>query len=221
VLPPQIPYAALTANQQAMVEGGGNVQLLEALTVSPWPRSIVFEFIDATPEECAAVIFDYELEATYVPRLKTSRIVRRLSPIEMDVQYVIDVPVFPDEVSVSREQLSFAAGNYLIRWETVVSDSFPHKSLAAGRVLFLPMTNPRSGAHGTLMVHDQAVIPNTIFARLPFIRNKAIAVSRAAAHAIVLQIEEERKDNRRLLDQQLTRLRQALASQADSVHLER
>lgn len=220
VLPAQIPYAALTASQHAMVEAGGNVQLLEALTVSPWPRSTVFEFVDATPEECAAVVFDYELEATYIPRLKTSRIVRRSSPVQMDVQYVIDVPVFPDEVSVSREQLSVASGTYMIRWETLVSDSFPHKSVAAGRVLFSPMTNPRSGAQGTLMVHDQAVIPNTIFARLPFIRNKAIAVSRDAAHAIVVQVEGERKNNRRLLERQLAKLRQALAVQADSVHLE-
>ena len=57
-LPAQVPYASLTANQQAMVERGGNVQLLERLPTSPWPRSVVFEFIDATPEECAAVIFD-------------------------------------------------------------------------------------------------------------------------------------------------------------------
>lgn len=219
VLPAPIPYEMLTARQHAVVESGGNVQLLEPLTTSPWPRSIVFEFIDATPEECAAVVFDYELEASYIPRLKTSRIVRRPGPIATDVEYVIDVPIFPDEVSVSREQLSVASGDYTIRWETVISDSFPHKSVAAGRLLFSPMTNPRSGAHGTLMVHDQAVIPNTIFARLPFIRNKAIAVSRDAAHAIVVQVEGERKDNRRLLERQLAKLRLALASQPDSVHL--
>ena len=137
----------------------------------------------------------------------------------MDVEYVIDVPFFPDERSVSREWVSGGSGDYAVRWQTVVADTLPHKSVAAGRVRFSPMTNPRSGARGTLMVHDQAVIPNTIFARLPFIRNKAIAVSREAAHAIVNQIEAERKGNRHLLDRQLARLRQALASQPDSARM--
>ena len=190
LLPAQVPYASLTANQRTMVERGGVVQLLEPLTTSPWPRSVVFEFIDATPEECAAVLSDYELQSKYIPRMKTSRIVQRRGAIETDVQYVIDVPIYPDEQSVSRQQVSVTNGDYAVRWQTVVNDSDPPKSVTTGRALFSAMTNPQSGKKGTLMVHDQTVIPNSVFARVPYIRNKAIETSRDAAKAITRQIED-------------------------------
>src|SRR2546430_17552121 len=92
-----VPYTSLTASQRAAIEVGGAVQLLQSLPTSPWPRSIVFEFIDATPEECAAVLTDYDLQSTYTPRLKESHVVQRRSAVETDVAYVVDVPVFPDE----------------------------------------------------------------------------------------------------------------------------
>jgi hypothetical protein len=219
LLPAQVSYASLTANQQAIVERGGTVQLLEPLTTSPWPRSVVFEFIDATPEECAAVLSDYELQSKYIPRMKTSRIVKRRSPIETDVQYVIDIPVFPDEQSVSRQQVSTMNGVYAVRWQTVVDDSDPPKSVTAGRASFAAMATPRSGKKGTLMVHDQTVLPNSVFARIPFIRKKAIEMSRDAAKAITRQVEMERSGDSRLLERQVALLREALASRPDSVHL--
>ena len=219
ILPSVVPYASLTTGQRAVIERGGSVQILETLPTSPWPRSTVYEFVDATPEECAAVLSDYELQATYLPQVKTSRTVRRLSAIETDVEYVIDIPIYPDERSVSRQQLSVAGGVYAIRWHTLISDSLPHGSLTAGRAWFSAMMNPRSGAQGTVMIHYQLVVPNSIFARIPYVRNKAIGASKDIARAIVRQVELERKSDPRLLERQMTRLRQALASRPDSGQL--
>lgn len=214
-LPAVVPYASLTTEQRASVERGGSAQLLEMLPTSRWPRSTVYEFIDATPEECAAVLADYELQSTYLPQVKTSRIVRRPSAFETDVEYVIDIPVYPDEQSVSRQELSVTGGVYVIRWQTLIADSAAHGSVTTGRAWFSAMVNPRSGVRGTLMVHDQLVVPNSMFAGIPFIRNKAIGTGREIARSIVRQVELERKSDPRLLERQVARLRQALASRPD------
>jgi hypothetical protein len=69
------------------------------------------------------------------------------------------------------------------------------------------------------MVHDQTVLPNSVFARIPFIRKKAIETSRDAAKPITRQVEMERSGDSRLLERQVALLREALASPPDSVHL--
>jgi hypothetical protein len=214
--PPSPAYQSLRPEQRAAVERGEPVQLLEPLAASAWPRSIVYQFIEATPEECAAVLSDYDLQATYMPRTKISRVIRRLSRIEADVEYVIDVPIYPDEHSVSRQTLTATSGEYAIRWQTVVSDSDPPKSITSGRASFQPLTNARSGRAGTLMVHDQSVVPSSMLARVSFVRNKAIQTSRDIALAIGRQVELERAKDPTRLQAQITRLRKALASAPDS-----
>lgn len=209
-------YQSLRPEQRTAVERGEAVQLLEPLASSPWPRSIVYQFIDATPEECAAVLFDYELQSSYIPRTKVSRVVRRPNAVEADVEYVIDVPIYPDEHSVSRQTLAAANGEYTIGWQTVVSDSGAPKSLTKGRASFSALTNSRSGRPGTLMIHDQAVAPSSILARVSFVRNKAIQTSREIAAAIAHQVESERSSDPTRLRAQVSRLRQALASRPDS-----
>lgn len=215
-LPPAPPYQSLSQDQRTAVERGELVQVLEPLAGSPWPRSIVYQFIDATPEECAAVLSDYELQSTYLPRTKVSRIIRRRTAIETDVEYVIDVPIYPDEHSVSRQELGTANGEYTIRWQTIVSDSDPPKSVTAGRASFSAITNSRTGRTGTLMIHDQAVVPSSMLARVSFVRKKAIQASRDIAVAIARQVQSERSSDPRRLQAQVARLRQALASRSDS-----
>jgi hypothetical protein len=212
-------YSALSATQREAVERGEPVQVLEPVPGSPWPRSIVFQFIDATPEECAAVLSDYDLQASYVPRMRSSRVIARRKN-ETDVEYVIDIPVFADERSVSRQQVVFEMGEYQVRWHTVVADTGPKGSVTRGQATFILMKNGRSGHVGTLMTHDQSVVPASVFAKVPLVRNKAVESSKDAARAIARQVERERAEKRDLLAKQVARLRQALlASRPDSAKL--
>jgi hypothetical protein len=55
-----------------------------------------------------------------------------------------------------------------------------------------------------------------VFARISFVRTKGIESSRDAARAIARQVERERANDRQLLAKQIARLREALASGADS-----
>jgi hypothetical protein len=197
----------LTAQQIERLERGEPVQILEP-TESVWPRSTVYQFIDATPEECAAVFTDYELQAAYIPRMKSARIVRR-TPAETDVEYVISVPVYPDERSVSRHSVSMVANEYRVVWHTMV-DSAARGSVVNGSATFRAMANNRTGRVGTVMTHSQAVIPSSVFAKVPFIRNKAVEASRDAASAIRRQIEHERSSDHTRLRNHVAQLRALL-----------
>src|SRR3954465_4249648 len=70
-------FASLTPAQQDTVKRGEPVQILQPVPSSSWPRSVVFIFVDATPEESAAVLSDYETQSSFVPHMKASRIVAR------------------------------------------------------------------------------------------------------------------------------------------------
>jgi hypothetical protein len=205
----------LTPEQRALVDQGKTVQILEPVETSPWPRSVVFQFIDATPAECAAVLSDYALQSSYIPRMRSSRIVARRGANETDVEYVIDIPVFPDEKSISRQRVRSTGAGYTIEWHTV-ADSQASGSMTTGAATFIEMTGGRLGRAGTLMVHDQTVVPASLFAKVPYVRNKGIESSRAAALAIAHQVELERRHKPELIARQMAHLRAALASAADS-----
>lgn len=203
----------LTPAQVERLERGEAVQVLQPVAGSPWPRSTVYHLIDATPVECAAVLSDYELQSSYIPRLRSSRVLKR-SGADAEVEYVVSVPVYPDERSVSRQRVTLAANEYRVSWETVVDPS-TRGSVTTGSATFRPTTNQRTGRAMTLMVHDQTVVPASVFARVGYVRNKAIETSREAAEAIRKQVEREKKSEPEKLLAQLRMLRQVVV-RADS-----
>jgi hypothetical protein len=195
----------LTPEQVERVERGEAVQVLRAQPDSPWPRSTVYQFIEATPEQSAAVLADYALQQTYIPRLTTSRILHAANG-ETDVEYVISIPIYPDERSVSRQRVVESGGEYRLEWHTVV-DSSAKGSVTQGSATFRAMTNSRTGRTGTLMIHEQSVVPASMFARVPMVRNRAIETSRQTAEAIRKQVERELAKNPTQLQAQVSRLR--------------
>jgi hypothetical protein len=200
----------LSAEQLDRFERGEPVQILTALTDSPWPRSTVYQFIEATPEQSAAVLSDYALQSKYIPKVKTSRVLSTKNR-ETDVQYVVSIPVYPDEHSVSRQRVVSSGAEYRVEWHTVV-DAAAKGSVTKGSAIFQPWTIKRSGKAGTLMIHDQSVVPASIFARVPMVRNKAIEASRDAAAAIRKQVEHEVKSDTQRLNAQVAAMRALLRS---------
>ena len=199
----------LTADQLERFERGEAVQVLQTLADSPWPRSTVYQFIEATPEQSAAVLADYELQSKYVPKVKSSKVVSTRNG-ETDVAYVFSIPVYPDEHSVSRQRVVVSGAEYRVEWHTVV-DSTAKGSVTKGSATFRPMTNTRTGKLGTLMIHDQSVVPASMFARVPMVRNKAVEASRDAASAIRTQVEHEVTREPALLQAQIARMRAMVA----------
>jgi hypothetical protein len=218
-----VAFAALTASQDfpelpsgglERVERGEAVQVLTAVEGKAWPRSTVYQFIDATPEQAAAVLADYALQSSYIPRLKTSRVLKR-DGANTDVEYVVSIPVYADERSVSRQRVVAKGEEYRVEWFTVV-DSLKKGTVTVGSATFRVMTNRRTGKTGTLMIHDQTVQPASMFARVPLVRNKAIEASRDAAAAIRKQVERERTSDLPRMEAQLRSLRSMVVRDTSS-----
>jgi hypothetical protein len=197
----QLP-PSLTADQRARIERGDAVQILEPAE-DGWPASRIYQVINATPEQSAAVLSDYALQAKYIPRMKSAKVLRQVGP-DVDVEYVIDIPVYPDERSVSRQRVIRVANGYRIRWNTLV-DSTTKASVTNGSATFLPYT--RAGRPATLLIHWQVVQPASMFAKVPFVKSKAIQASVESVEAIRKQVEKEVSSDPQLLKVQMMRLK--------------
>ena len=74
----------LDAADRAKVLAGQQVLLKEEVEGKPWPRVRVYQLVRATPEEVAAVFFDYDNSKTFVPDLLHSKISKKISPCVLE-----------------------------------------------------------------------------------------------------------------------------------------
>ena len=203
-------YDELSAAQRAVIDRGGQVFLTKDREGSPWPAAFVYQYIDATPEQAAAVFTDYDRHARFVPDLKRSEISRVLNPRTLEVDFALRVPIVADERYTTRNRLTtYGDGaSYRVDWVLVRASS---TKATVGHVRFEPYRNERLKKNGTLMAYYNFVTPGSRLAGLGFIKRKALRQVREATSAIVRQIEAERVKNPALLRKQLRALRTALA----------
>src|SRR5437870_1342471 len=96
----------LSPAQQAKVKGGEQVFVTEDVAGNAWPRARVYRLVDATPEEMAAVFFDFNKAKGYIPNLLKSEICNKVAPNVVDVDYGLDIPILPDEYYTTRNTLT-------------------------------------------------------------------------------------------------------------------
>jgi len=114
----------LSSADQARVRAGQQVMVTEQLEGYPWPRAKVYQQVKATPEQVMAVFFDYNSARAYVPNCTKSQIAKEINPRTYEVDYVVDVPVFPDEAYTVRNELSSGAGGMLnVKWQVLHATS--------------------------------------------------------------------------------------------------
>jgi hypothetical protein len=200
----------LTVAERRTVDRGGQVFRTEQVHGSPWPRAWVYQYIDATPEESAAVFADYALHSTYVPNVSKSVIVRLVDPLTTDVEYVLRLPVVRDEQYTVRDRVRALAdgAGYEVAWTLVRATSV---KATAGYARFERYANEERGRDGTLMVYHNFVMPGSRLAGIPFVRSRALHQVRATASAVAAQVERERSGEGGLLARQLRALRAALS----------
>lgn len=201
--------AELTPAQRRTIDMGGQVFLTEDVRGSPWPRVWVYQFIDATPEEAAAVFADYSLHTTYIPNVTKSVIARVVDRATVEVDYVLRLPIVRDEEYTVRDSLSAAAGGtrYQVEWTLVRASSVKGTT---GYVRFERYWNDKVQRDGTLMEYHNFVTPGSRLAGIPLIRSRALQQVRGAAAAVAAQVERERRSDHALLTRQLQALRSAL-----------
>ncbi len=96
----------LSSADQARIKAGEQVMLTEPIDGYPWPRVIVYQKAPATPREVMAVFFDYDNASHYIPNCLKSAISKEIDPLDHEVDYVIDVPILPDEAYTALNTLS-------------------------------------------------------------------------------------------------------------------
>ena len=201
--------AELRADQRKAIEAGGQVFRTWEVPQSSWPRACVYERIDATPEEAAAVFVDYERHRSFIPGITKSTISRVVDPATAEVDYTLDVPIVADEHYTVRDRVSVdsGSGSYQVDWSLVRASS---TKATVGGVRFEPFRADGDAAASTLMAYCNLVTPGSRLAKLGFIKSRAMKQVRETAHAVATEVRRERTTDRALLDAQLTALRAAL-----------
>jgi hypothetical protein len=201
----------LSATQRDLLDRGAQVFVTTPVDGSRWPRASVYQYVDATPEEAAAVFADFDRHATYMPGLERSRIARVIDPRTVEVDYVLAVPIMSDERYTVRDRLSrdLKAGSYKVEWTLVKASS---TKAAEGSVRFEPYRNRQLSRDGTLVAYVNLVSPGSRLAGIGFVRNKGLARVRETVRALVQRVEAERQGEPAVLAHQVAALRVALGS---------
>jgi hypothetical protein len=175
---------------------------------SPWPAVTIVTFVRATPEEAAAVFTDYESHSTYLPSTKRSRISKVHSAADVEVDYVLSIPIVSDEEYTVRDRLSRDSAGYRIDWTLVRASSTKG---TIGHARFTPAVDPRTGAAGTRFEYKNFVTPGSRMASIGFIRSRALGDMEETAAALAKRIETERA-NPDAIGRRLTAFRSALSA---------
>lgn len=194
----------LDAKQIEEVARGGQVVLLQAVEGKPWPRVRVYQKVDATPEEVAAVFFDYKNAKSYVPKIIKSEVSRQVSPCVAEVDYGIDIPILPDEYYTALNTLTLETdGGYLVTWSLVraLQTKASEGSLRIER-----------WKDGAVIRYTNLVTPGSIMARL--LRSTAIDQMRSTVRAIVTRVGKQKTEKPEALKEEIRNLESALKKEA-------
>jgi hypothetical protein len=195
-------WEELSPAQQAQISSGSQVFISKNVAGRPWPRAWVYQRVESTAEEAAAVFADYEGAMSYAPALKAAKISRRVDPRTTEVSFTVGVPLVGDEHYTMRNTVSkysTQGAAYRVDWTLVRSSSMKSSD---GHIRFEPHGT------GTLVAYYSWVVPTSIVAGM--VKLPAMQGLRDNVAALVKRIHAERTGEQALLEKQLTALRAAL-----------
>ena len=193
----------LSASQKGSMKAGDQVVVIENVEGNAWPRVKVYRSIEADPEQVAAIFFDFEEAKSFVPNVFKSEISNRISPCIMEVDYGLDVPIFPDEFYTVRNSLrSLDENSYRFDWK-LLRAVMTKDSVGNFRV------EPWEGK--SLVCYQNMVTPSSNIAVL--LRSRAIDQMKETTKALAAHIEKEIATNPAGLKRQIATLRAALRQQ--------
>lgn len=192
--------AELTPSQLKQIREGVQVVEVEDVGDCPWPRVTIYQKVHAGPEEVAAVFFDFEDSKRFIPNVLKADISRRISPMVMEVDYAINIPILPDEYYTVRNTLSQSAPKcYGISWKLLKAAQTKD---SVGSFHTEPFED------GALMRYQNLVTPGSSMAGL--LRKLAIGQMEDAATAIVDRAESLKKSDPGELEPKVQRMQTAL-----------
>ena len=175
---------------------------------SPWPAVTIVMYVDATPEEAAAIFTDYGKHTEFIPSTKLSRVSKVHSPADVEVDYVVALPIVSDEEYTVRDRLSRDSSGYRVDWTLVRASSTKG---TVGHARFTPAINPKTGKRATRFEYHNFVTPGSRIAGMGFIRNRALKEMEQTAAAFARRFEKLHADQT-VIEPLVASLRAALAS---------
>ena len=170
----------------------------------PWPRVRIYKRIKATPEEVAAVFFDYDQAKTFIPDVLESKISKKITPSVMEVDYAVEVPILSDEVYTARNEMKALGEGYQASWTLLRA---LQTKAAEGNMLIEPFEN------GTSVIrYTNLVTPSSGMAKI--LKFPALSRMQKTVLAIGQKVEQQKSKNPAELAAQVARLREALDSPA-------
>ena len=109
----------LNDTDRRRLERGEVVVKTQALADYPWPEVSAYKKAGATPDEVMAIYVDFEGQATYLPRMTTSRILKQLNSHSWHVFYEYKTPLterYTLQVTVGR-----AGDGYRASWDLIAA----------------------------------------------------------------------------------------------------
>jgi hypothetical protein len=204
----QTTSGELSEEQRRLIDSGEQIFVTRDSARTPWPRAWVYQFIDASPEEAAAVFADAERQVDYVPDLKRSRVIRNVGPGVIEVAQEMRVPIVRDEWWEVRDSVSAQEdGSYRIAWSLIRARTT--KSVA-GYAHFEPYQNSLTGRSGTLLTYYSFVFPGSRMARLGLIERHALKKLRETVRATRDHVERIRREEPEVLEKEVEEFRQML-----------
>jgi hypothetical protein len=159
----------------------------EQRPTSPWPAVTIVTYVDAAPEEAAAVFVDYARHIEFIPSTKLSRISRVHSATDVEVDYVVALPIVSDEAYTVRDRLSRDSAGYRVDWTLVRASSTRG---TVGHARFTAGVNPKTGKPATRFEYHNFVTPGSRIAGMGFIRNRALREMEETAAAFARRFEK-------------------------------
>jgi hypothetical protein len=192
----------LSSADQARVLAGQQVMVTEPIDGYPWPRAKVYQLVKATPRQVMAVFFDYNSARSYVPNCTKSRIAKEIDPRTFEVDYVVDIPIFPDEAYTVRNELCAGAGGALsVKWNVLHATSIL-ESRGSLRV--------EPEREDAILCYTNLVKPSSRAAVL--LKGVALGQMKDTVNALVGQVAERRRDPQALAPE-MARLEEALGTE--------
>lgn len=194
-------YDELTADQKTQIQQGKQVFWTQEMAESLWPKVYVFQRVEASPEEVAALFHDYAYHPKFIPKIKSCVITKQKGPAA-ELDYVLSVPAFEDERYSVIDTVSKTAEGYKILWTFVKASTT--KSIE-GNVRFEALGT------GTLIAYYSYIVPGRSGAGIGWIVNGAKGAVKDTVAETAKEVLELRTKKPAQLQDQITRLRAALA----------
>jgi len=130
------------------------------------------------------------------------------SPTDVEVDYVVALPIVSDEEYTVRDRLSRDSAGYRVDWALVRASSTKG---TVGHARFTSGVNPKTGKPATRFEYHNFVTPGSRIAGMGFIRNRALKEMEQTAAAFAKRFEEQRS-NQAAMQARIASLRAALGT---------